>query len=73
MARESLSRTQAQIDATPFHVNGKAAAQAAATRPVVLRHVADIVAEQREPDWLIHKVLERNVLAILAGDRKSVV
>lgn len=36
-----------------------------------LRHIADIVAEQREPDWLIHRVLEANVLAVLAGPRST--
>jgi hypothetical protein len=27
------------------------------------------VAERREPDWLIHKIIERDVLAVLAGPR----
>jgi hypothetical protein len=40
-----------------------------AARPVILRHIGDIVAENREPDWLIHKIIERNVLAVLAGPR----
>jgi hypothetical protein len=38
-------------------------------RPIVLRPVHEIVAEQREPEWLIHKILERNVLAVMAGPR----
>jgi hypothetical protein len=38
---------------------------------VVLRPLAEIVAEHREPQWLLHKVLERNVLAVLAGPRGS--
>jgi len=36
---------------------------------IVLRLVHEIVAEQREPEWLIHKVIERNVLAVIAGPR----
>lgn len=38
-------------------------------KPIVLRHVGEIVAEQREPEWLIHKIIERNVLAVIAGPR----
>ena len=40
---------------------------------IVLRHIADIVAEQREAQWLagLHKILERRVLAILAGSRNT--
>jgi hypothetical protein len=37
--------------------------------PVVLRHIAEIVAEKRESDWLLDDVLEANVLAVLAGPR----
>jgi hypothetical protein len=37
--------------------------------PVVLRPVHEIVAENREPEWLIHKIIERNVLAVIAGPR----
>jgi hypothetical protein len=36
---------------------------------IALRHVADIVAERREPRWLIRHVLEQQVLAVLAGPR----
>jgi len=42
-----------------------------ATPPVVLRHLADIVAEKREPRWLIHRQLEAGVLAVLAGQRST--
>lgn len=41
----------------------------AGAAPVKLRQIGEIVAEQREPEWLIHKVIERNVLAVLAGPR----
>ena len=36
---------------------------------ITLRHIAEIVAERREPRWLLHRVLERGVLAVLAGAR----
>jgi KaiC/GvpD/RAD55 family RecA-like ATPase len=38
-------------------------------KPIVLRHISDIVAEKREPQWLIHKIIERFVLAVIAGAR----
>lgn len=38
---------------------------------VSLRHIADIVAEKREPRWLLHKFLERGVLAVMAGQRST--
>jgi hypothetical protein len=38
---------------------------------VVLRHVADIVEENREPEWLLHHVIEAKVVAVLAGPRAS--
>jgi hypothetical protein len=40
-----------------------------AKRPIVLRHIHEIVAEKREPEWLIHRVIEQNVLAVIAGPR----
>lgn len=39
--------------------------------PVVLRHISEIVAEQREPEWLVDDVIEANVLAVLAGPRST--
>jgi hypothetical protein len=38
-------------------------------KPVILRPISEIVGERREPEWLIHKVIEKNVLAVLAGPR----
>jgi hypothetical protein len=38
---------------------------------VVLRHVAEIVEENREPEWLLHHVIEAKVVAVLAGPRAS--
>lgn len=36
---------------------------------IVLRHAHEIVAEKRETRWLLHKILEACVLAVLAGAR----
>jgi len=44
---------------------------ASASFSVSLRHVADIVEENREPEWLLHQVIEAKVLAVLAGPRAS--
>jgi hypothetical protein len=38
-------------------------------RHIVLRHLADIVAERREPNWLLHQIIESHVLAVMAGAR----
>lgn len=40
-------------------------------RRLTLRAISDIVAERREATWLIHNVIEANVLAVLAGPRAS--
>jgi hypothetical protein len=40
-------------------------------RRLTLRAIGEIVAERREATWLIHNVLEANVLAVLAGPRAS--
>lgn len=37
----------------------------------LFRRIVDIIAERREPEWLIDDVLEENVLAVLAGKRGS--
>jgi hypothetical protein len=38
---------------------------------VVLRHAHEIVAEKRETVWLLHKILEASVLAVIAGPRST--
>jgi hypothetical protein len=38
---------------------------------IQFRHLAEIVAEKREPEWLLLDVLEANVLAVLVGPRGS--
>jgi len=40
-------------------------------RRLILRPIGEIVTERREATWLIHNVLEANVLAVLAGPRAS--
>lgn len=40
-------------------------------RRLTLRTIGSIIAERREATWLIHNVLEANVLAVLAGPRAS--
>jgi AAA domain-containing protein len=40
-----------------------------ATRTIVLRPIHEIVAERREPEWLIDDIIEARVLAVLAGPR----
>jgi len=47
------------------------ATEAALGFKVELRHVADIVDENREPEWLLHRVIESKVVAVLAGPRAS--
>jgi hypothetical protein len=64
-ANDNITHMQRRMDRT--RANGQA--PASITRPIVLRHVNDIVAEAREPEWLIHKIIERNVLAVIAGPR----
>jgi hypothetical protein len=41
-------------------------------KPMIqFRHLSEIVAEKREPEWLLLDVLEANVLAVLVGPRGS--
>jgi hypothetical protein len=43
----------------------------APTGGIALRPLAEIVAERRETRWLIHKIIERGVIAVLAGPRST--
>lgn len=43
----------------------------ASKRSIYLRQGADIVADRRKPMWLVRDVLEREVLAVLAGPRST--
>jgi hypothetical protein len=56
---------------TPAVTNATTSATSSTRRKLVLRSVAEIVTERREATWLIHNVLEANVLAVLAGPRAS--
>jgi hypothetical protein len=38
---------------------------------IVFRAMHEIVAECREPEWLIRDILERNVIAVIAGQRST--
>lgn len=49
-------------------INGHVKADASAN-VIVFTQIHDIVAQAREPAWLLHKVLERRVLAVIAGAR----
>ncbi len=53
------------------HTTSGQAGGATTRRRITLRSVAEIVTERREATWLIHNVLEANVLAVLAGPRAS--
>jgi hypothetical protein len=57
----------------PLRAHGTANGEEQTLPPIVLRHIADIVAERREARWLkgLHKVLECNVTAVLAGARNT--
>jgi hypothetical protein len=75
-ARERILNGTRRIRVTPENIdeiapadtNGAAPAQDS-RHAINLRHISDIVAEQREPRWLIRHVLEQQVLAVLAGPR----
>ena len=56
---------------TPVVMNAPISTASSTRRKLVLRSVAEIVTERREATWLIHNVLEANVLAVLAGPRAS--
>jgi hypothetical protein len=62
----------AAMEAGYLPASGEAAtapAVAGEEHPLTLRPLFEIVAEQREPEWLLEDILEANVLAVLAGPR----
>lgn len=59
---EKIAHIQARMDRAPNGSNGGA-------RQIILRPIHEIVAERREPEWLIDDIIERRVLAVLAGPR----
>jgi len=62
-----------RLSAAQRLLSERAALEAAAAPAIALRHIADIVEERREPEWLngLHKILERRVIAVLAGYRST--
>jgi hypothetical protein len=67
--REKLRTGVDNIQELEARLGRKAPSATPQDKPIVLRHISDIVAEKREPQWLIHKVIESNVLAVIAGAR----
>lgn len=65
-ARDNVTPLQQRMDRAPA---GNGAAPPPNTRRIVLRHIEEIVAEEREPEWLIDDIIEAKVLAVLAGPR----
>jgi AAA domain len=63
--REALAETKEKL----AELRAKTEDAAHPERPIVLRHIGDIVAERREPQWLIHKIIEKKVVAVIAGPR----
>jgi len=61
------------LEAVQRLATARTALNAPPASTIALRHIADIVAERREPQWLrgLHKMLERDVLAVLAGSRST--
>jgi hypothetical protein len=68
-----VPEAQGMIRVTEPETQKSVAAQTEASLgfKVELRHVADIVDENREPEWLLHRVIEAKVVAVLAGPRAS--
>jgi hypothetical protein len=66
--RESPPLEAYAEDDRPMRANGHAK-HAHPVEKLKLRQVGAIVAEHREAEWLIHKIIEKDVLAVLAGPR----
>jgi hypothetical protein len=67
---KSLPTEDFQVDIFDETPREKPAAKKPKSK-ITFRHLADIVAEKREPEWLLLDVLEANVLAVLVGPRGS--
>jgi AAA domain-containing protein len=57
------------LDNVRVSTRKKQDAKASTLQPIELRHIADIVAEKREVEWLLYQVVEACVLAVLVGPR----
>jgi hypothetical protein len=69
-ARQELPPLEAYADEPELAANAPAKPKATSGGAAIkLRAIHEIVAEQREPEWLLHRILEAHVLAVLAGPR----
>jgi len=66
-----VPEAQGMIRVTEPAPQSTVAPSATTGRRLVLRAINEIVSERREATWLIHNVIEANVLAVLAGPRAS--
>ena len=66
-----IPEAQGMIRVTEPAPQNTVAHSATTGRRLVLRAINEIVSERREATWLIHNVIEANVLAVLAGPRAS--
>jgi hypothetical protein len=64
--RDNVTPLQQRMDRAR---TGNGAGPPPETRRIVLRHIEEIVAEEREPEWLLNDIIEAKVLAVLAGPR----
>jgi hypothetical protein len=70
-ASPQSEREPPPIDESDYSETAPADTESEKDHRVVLRPIHEIVAEQREPEWLIDDVIEANVLAVLAGPRST--
>ena len=70
-ALERLRAIKASENVVPFAPVDAYEDEKPKKQTIVLRHIAEIVAEKREPEWLIDDTLEANVTALLVGRRGS--
>ncbi len=71
MDYSDVPEAQGMIRVTEPAPQPTVAPSATTGRRLVLRAINEIVSERREATWLIHNVIEANVLAVLAGPRAS--
>jgi hypothetical protein len=71
MMRDFMPPHLYEADSRSENRNGSKPVAGKPKPTITLRHLSDIVAEKREPAWLIRNVLEREVLAVIAGQRSS--
>lgn len=67
--RQELPPIESYHDAPELQEALAKPASVVGTGKIELRPLHEIVAEQREAEWLLHRILEARVLAVLAGQR----